>query len=248
MDWQERTLLLVKEEGLTKLNSAHVLVAGLGGVGSYVAEMLCRAGVGNLTIIDSDTFSKSNINRQIGALLNTVGKYKTDVIKERLISINPNINLICRTEFLKDENIISLFSNNKYTYVVDAIDTFSPKVYFIYYALKYNQNLVSSMGAGGKFDPMLIKTADFSKTYECRLAFLLRKRLRKLGIKGGFKAVFSVEKVNKEAIINVEEENKKSNVGTISYMPTLFGAHCAAVVIKSIVNNEIYEKNNINNN
>lgn len=235
MNWQERTELLIGKNGISRLTKSHVLVAGLGGVGSFAAEMLCRAGIGKLSIVDNDVFHLSNLNRQIGALHSTIGKSKTEVMKKRLTDINPAIEIITITEYLKDENLKTLLCNNKYDFIVDAIDTFSPKTFFIYYAVTSGQNLVSSMGSGGKRRPEDIRVADFSETFQCRLAFMLRKRLRRKGINGGFRAVFSVEPTDKDAIIQVEEENKKTNIGTISYMPAMFGAWCAAEVINKIL-------------
>ncbi|PKP18850.1 MAG: tRNA threonylcarbamoyladenosine dehydratase [Bacteroidetes bacterium HGW-Bacteroidetes-21] len=238
MDWKERTRLLVKEEGIEKLQKAHVLVVGLGGVGSFAAEMLCRAGIGKLTLVDHDIYNLTNLNRQIGAFHSTIGLSKVEVIKARLLDINPDIEIIALKEYMKDEKMVGLLTAEKYTYVVDAIDTFSPKVFFIYHCLNNGLQLVSSMGTGGKTKPDDIRIADFSETYECRLAYVLRKKLRKKNVTGGFKAVFSIEKLNKNAVIRIEEENKKSNVGTISYMPPIFGGFCASVVINSILKEE----------
>lgn len=238
MVWQDRTRLLVKDEGIEKLRNAHVLVAGLGGVGAFAAEMLCRAGIGKLTLIDHDSYNITNLNRQIGALHSTLGMSKAEVIKARLLDINPDVEVNAIQEYLKEDKMKSVIYAKKYSYIVDAIDTFSPKTYFIYHVLQSGQKLVSSMGSGGKTRPEDIRIADFSETYECRLAYMLRKRLRRKNVHGGFKAVFSVEKLNKNAVIRVEEENKKSNVGTISYMPSVFGGFCVSVVINYILSDE----------
>lgn len=237
MNWYDRTELLLGKENIEKLSHSHVLVAGLGGVGAFAAEMLCRAGVGELTLIDHDSYSISNLNRQIGALHSTIGKSKCEVMETRLKDINPDVRINLLNQYLKDETLVELLQTVKCNYVLDAIDTFSPKTFLIYHTLQNNLRLVSSMGSGGKLNPELIRIADFSKTYECRLAYLLRKRLRKKGVSGGFKTVFSIEKFNKDAIIEVEEENKKSNLGTISYMPSIFGCFCASVVIQDLINN-----------
>lgn len=235
MKWQERTELLVGKKGLKQLSSSHVLVAGLGGVGSFAAEMLCRAGIGTLTLADHDVFHLSNLNRQIGALRSTLERPKTEVMKERLLDINPRLKIKLVNEYLKDENMKNMLNEEPYDFIVDAIDTFSPKTYFIYHAVTSGKRLVSSMGSGGKTRPEDIRAADFADTYQCRLAYMLRKRLRRKNITGGFRAVFSVEPVNRDAIIQVDEENKKSNIGTISYMPAIFGGWCAAEVIQQIL-------------
>jgi tRNA A37 threonylcarbamoyladenosine dehydratase len=235
-NWQERTELLIGKNRLNKLEYSHVLVVGLGGVGAMAAEMLCRAGIGKLTIIDSDKIQASNRNRQIPALVSTEGKYKTDVVSERLMDINPGLKLNTINKYLKDEEIPNILTAEKYDYVVDAIDTLSPKVFFIYHALKLDLKLVSSLGTGRKFDPEMVKVADISETYNCKLGYYLRKRLHKLEIYSNFKVVFSPEDVNigsMELIVN--ERNKKSRVGTISYMPAVFGCHAASVVIRELI-------------
>ncbi|HKL66252.1 MAG TPA: tRNA threonylcarbamoyladenosine dehydratase [Bacteroidales bacterium] len=233
--WQSRTELLLGKEKLERLAAANVLVVGLGGVGAYSAEMLCRAGVGRMTIVDGDKINESNINRQLPALRSTTGKYKTEVMEQRLMDINPGLELQTITEFIRDDRMIEILDEG-YDYVVDAIDTLSPKIYLIYHSMQKGIPIVSSMGAGGKLDPSAIRIADISKSYNCKLARILRKRLHKLGIRKGFKAVLSPEEVIEESIELTEgEQNKASNVGTISYMPAVFGCACASVVISSIV-------------
>ncbi len=235
-NWQERTELLIGKDKLNKLENSHVLIAGLGGVGAMVAEMICRAGIGNITIIDSDKIQASNRNRQIPALISTEGKYKTDVVSERLMDINPDLKLTAINKYLKDEEIPNILTDEKYDYVVDAIDTLSPKVFFIYHALKLNLKLVSSLGTGRKFDPEFVKVADISETYNCKLGYYLRKRLHKLEIYSNFKVVFSPEDVNNGSMeLIANERNKKSRVGTISYMPAIFGCHAASVVIRDLI-------------
>ena len=235
--WDSRTLLMLGEERLQKLKKAHVLVAGLGGVGAYAAEMLCRAGVGEITMFDGDTVSVSNRNRQLPALVSTFGQSKADLMKKRLLDINPDIKVNAINKYFKDDELIQIIEAAPYDYVVDAIDTLSPKVYLIYFSLQNNLKLVSSMGAGGKLDPSLIRVADIADTYQCKLALFIRKRLHKLGVRTGFKAVFSSEVVPKECIkINeVQEQNKLTTVGTISYMPAMFGCFAASVVIRDLV-------------
>jgi len=235
-NWQERTELLIGKDKLNKLENSHVLIAGLGGVGAMTAEMICRAGIGNITIIDSDKIQTSNRNRQIPALVSTEGKYKTDVVSERLLDINPDLKLITINKYLKDEEIPNILTAQKFDYVVDAIDTLSPKVYFIYHALKLDLKLVSSLGTGRKFDPEMVKVVDISETYNCKLGYYLRKRLHKLEIFSNFKVVFSPEDVNIGSVeLIANERNKKSRVGTISYMPAVFGCHAASVVIRDLI-------------
>lgn len=235
MSWQERTRLLLGQEKLTTINSAHILVVGLGGVGAYATEMLARAGVGELTIADADTIGESNINRQLIALHSTIGRAKTEVLAERLMDINPNLKLHIHTEYIRDEKTYELLDAAKYDYVVDCIDTLSPKVNLIAGALERGIPLVSSMGAGAKTDPTKIEVKDIEKSHHCPLAHMLRKRLHKLGIRSGFWAVFSPEPVREGSMIIAEETNKKSNVGSISYIPAAFGCVCSSVVIRDLL-------------
>lgn len=235
MSWTERTELLLGEEKSTILRNAHVLVVGLGGVGAYAAEMIARAGVGHMTIADADTVGETNINRQLLALHSTIGRYKSEVMAERLRDINPNIDLQIVTDYIRDEKTYTLLDATHYDYVVDCIDTLSPKVNLIAGAIERNIPLVSSMGAGAKTDPTLIEIKDIGKTHHCPLAHMLRKRLHKVGIRSGFYAVFSPEPVREGTMILAEETNKKSNVGTISYIPAVFGCACASVVIRDLL-------------
>ena len=235
MSWQERTRLLLGQEKLTTINNAHILVVGLGGVGAYATEMLARAGVGELTIADADTVDESNINRQLIALHSTIGRAKTEVLAERLMDINPNLKLHIHTEYIRDEKTYELLDAAKYDYVVDCIDTLSPKVNLIAGALERGIPLVSSMGAGAKTDPTKIEVKDIEKSHHCPLAHMLRKRLHKLGIRSGFWAVFSPEPVREGSMIIAEETNKKSNVGSISYIPAAFGCVCSSVVIRDLL-------------
>ncbi|MBO4603646.1 MAG: tRNA threonylcarbamoyladenosine dehydratase [Salinivirgaceae bacterium] len=233
-NWLERTELLLGKETVEQLRHKHVLVVGLGGVGAYAAEMIARAGIGRMTIVDADTVSASNINRQLPALHSHIGKPKAEIMASRLRDINPDIDLTVINEFIKDERMVQLL-DNEYDYVVDAIDTISPKVFLILHCLNRNLKIVSSMGAGGKTDPSKIAIADISKSYNCKLAKSIRKRLHRKGINKGVAVVFSSELTDKDAVVEVDdEENKKSTVGTISYMPALFGIFCAAKVIRDL--------------
>lgn len=234
-EWLERTELLIGKEGLDILSGVTVLVAGLGGVGAFAAEMCARAGIGSMLILDSDVVSLSNLNRQLIALRSNIGKSKVSVMRERLLDINPDLKLTTIEEYLDDENVSNLLSTYKIDFIIDAIDTLSPKISLIKYAQIRGIPLVSSMGAGAKFDITGIRIADISKSFNCPLAYILRKRLRKEGISKGFKVVFSQELPKTEAIVPVEERNKKSMVGTISYVPAAFGLACAQVAITSML-------------
>lgn len=233
--WLERTSLLLGDEKLNKLQNANVLVVGLGGVGAYAAEMIARAGVGRMTIADADVVSESNINRQLIALHSTVNRPKTEVMAERLRDINPKIELTIVSRFIKDDETDALLDSDNFDYVVDAIDTLSPKLALIKGALDRHIPLVSSMGAGAKTDPAKMEICDIAKTHHCPLAHMLRKRLHKIGVRKGFTAVFSPEPVREGAMILCEEQNKKSNMGTISYIPAVFGIGCASVVIRGLI-------------
>ena len=235
-NWLSRTELLYGKEKIERLQKAHVLVVGLGGVGAYAAEQLCRAGIGEMTLIDADTVELTNLNRQLPALRSTLGKPKVEVICQRMKDINPDIILHPIHEFLRDERTQEVLDSARFDYVVDAIDSLSPKVYLIYFAMQRQLPLVSVMGAGGKIDPSLVKACDIKKTHHCRLAHAIRKRLHRMGITTGFKAVFSPEPVNEEAVMLDADPgiNKLSTVGTVSYMPAIFGCHAAAVVINDL--------------
>ena len=234
-EWLERTSLLLGEEKLNRLQKANVLVVGLGGVGAYAAEMIARSGVSKMTIADADIVSPTNINRQLIALHSTIGKTKADLMAERLRDINPEIELTVVNRFIKDDETDALLDSDKFDYVVDAIDTLSPKLALIKGCLDRNIPLVSSMGAGAKTDPTKMEICDIAKTHHCPLAHMLRKRLHKIGLRTGFRAVFSPEPVREGAMILCEEQNKKSNTGTISYIPALFGIGCASVVIRGLI-------------
>ncbi|KMQ66762.1 thiamine biosynthesis protein ThiF [Chryseobacterium angstadtii] len=234
--WLERTELLIKEEGLEKLNKAKVLVIGLGGVGSFAAEFLARAGVGNMTIVDGDTVDITNINRQLPALHSTVGKHKVEVVAERLLDINPKINLIKINEFLNPERMEEVLDADKFDYILDCIDSVTPKLFLIRAAKRRKIKLVSSMGAGGKTDPSKVMVRDISKTQNCFLARQIRKRLKKEKINKGFRCVFSNELQQEESLKMTDGANyKRSFYGTISYIPAIFGLYAAAEVINYLV-------------
>ena len=231
----ERTELLLGEEKISRLKNSHILVVGLGGVGSYAAEQLVRAGIGSLTIADGDKVQESNINRQLSATRHTIGHNKTDVLKQRFLEINPDLNLIVVNQYIIDDEMESFVLSTDYTFVVDAIDTVAPKLFLIKACVENGIDLVSSMGAGARVDPTKVMIADLSKSFNDRLAFRVRKKLRRWGINKGFPVVFSSEDANRNAIKLVDDElNKKSTTGTISYMPAIFGLYCASVVIRKI--------------
>lgn len=236
--WTERTELLLGETAVADLKSASVAVVGCGGVGGYAAEMLARSGVGRLVVVDNDDVSETNINRQILALTSTVGRAKTEVLKERLMDINPSLEVICINEYINEDNIPGLLgaeSAGRIDFLVDAIDTLSPKIALIQYCLSKGIPMVSSMGSGAKMDVTKVHIADISKTFQCPLAHMLRKRLHKLGIKSGFLAVFSEELPIRGSVVLEESRNKKSQVGSISYLPAVFGCACAQAVVRHFV-------------
>lgn len=234
-DWQQRTRLLLGEEKMKRLRQAHVLVVGLGGVGAYAAEMLCRAGVGRLTLVDADTVQPTNLNRQLPALHSTLGQAKTEVLAARFRDINPDVQLTVRTIFLEEEQVSSLLEAEEYDFVVDAIDTLAPKCRLIAEALRRRTHIVCSMGAGAKSDITQVRFADIWDTYHCGLSKAVRKRLQKMGIRHKVPVVFSTEQANPEALLRTEDErNKKSTCGTVSYMPAVFGCYLAEYVIKRL--------------
>ena len=235
MHWLERTELLLGEEKLDKLKTANVLVVGLGGVGAYAAEQLCRAGIGKMTIVDGDVVEDSNRNRQLPALISTKGQPKAEILAKRFMDINPELKLTIVNDYVQDQQVIELLKSAPFDYVVDAIDTLSPKVFLVYHALQLKLRIISSMGAGGKMDPSKIEITDIKKSYNCKLAKMMRKRLGRLGVKKGVKVVFSSEDIDEKAVRIEEGRNKKSTVGTISYMPPLFGGFIASAVIRDLI-------------
>lgn len=235
--WMGRTQLLLGEEKLHKLVNSNVLVVGLGGVGGIAAEMIARSGVGKMTIVDADTVDPTNRNRQIPALHSTEGVLKTDVLKERLLDINPDLELNIIPEYFRDQLTHDVLDTGGFDYALDCIDTLSPKVFFIKACIDRKIPLVSSMGAGSKVDPTQVKVADISESYNCKLAKYTRKYLHKFGIYKGVTVVFSAEKRGEDAgLTMVGARNKKSAPGTISYMPAVFGCAVASVAIRGLYN------------
>ena len=234
-DWQQRTRLLLGDEKMQRLHRSHVLVVGLGGVGAYAAEMLCRAGVGRLTLVDADTVQPTNLNRQLPALHSTLGRRKADVLAERFRDINPAVRLTVLPVFLDEEQIPPLLDAAPYDFIVDAIDTLAPKCCLIAEALRRRLKIVSSMGAGAKSDITQIRFADIWDTYHCGLSKAVRKRLQKMGIRHKLPVVFSTEQADPHAVLLTEDEmNKKSTCGTVSYMPAVFGCYLAEYVIRRL--------------
>lgn len=226
---------MLGEEKAERLRRAHVLVVGLGGVGAYAAEMICRAGVGRMTIVDADMVQPTNINRQLPALHSTVGQQKAEVLAARFRDINPELELTVLPLFLKDENIPELLDASTYDFVVDAIDTLAPKCHLIVEAMRRHIKIVSSMGAGAKSDITQVRFADIWDTYHCGLSKAVRKRLQKMGIRRKLPVVFSTEQADPKAVLLTEDElNKKSTCGTVSYLPAVFGCYLAEYVIKRL--------------
>ncbi|KAI9433772.1 hypothetical protein F5148DRAFT_1295359 [Russula earlei] len=234
--WMSRTQLLLGDEKVTTLMNRNVLVVGLGGVGGICAEMIARAGIGKMTIIDNDVVDLSNCNRQIPALHSTAGKSKAEVMAERLKDINPDLDLTVKAIFFENDLPAAIIQEGKFDYAVDCIDTLGPKVNFIKTCIDNQVPIVSSLGAGGKVDPSQVQVVDISKTYQCTLAKYVRKRLHEVGIREGFKVVFSPEEIDAERVIVSEKAfPKKSLIGTISYMPAIFGCTVASVVIRELL-------------
>lgn len=233
--WQQRTEILFGQEKMQRIRNSHVLVVGLGGVGAYAAEMICRAGVGKMTIVDADIVQPTNKNRQLPATESAMGQLKAEVLAKRYRDINPDIELKVLPIYLKDDNIPELLDADKYDFVVDAIDTISPKCFLLYEILKRKLKVVSSMGAGAKSDISSVRFADLWETYHCGLSKTVRKRLQKMGMKRKLPVVFSTEQADDKAIILTDsEKNKKSTCGTVSYMPAVFGCYLAEYVIKRL--------------
>ena len=234
--WMSRTQLLLGDEKVETLITKNVLVVGLGGVGGICAEMIARAGIGKMTIVDADTVDLSNTNRQIPALHSTAGKLKATVLAERLQDINPDLQITVLPQYLQNELIDTLLEKNKFDYVVDCIDTLGPKVQLIKACITRNIPIVTSLGAGGKTDPSQVMITDISKTYQCTLAKYVRKRLHAEGIYTWLPVVFSPEPIDADRVIVTEKAfPKKSLIGTISYMPAIFGCTVASVVIRGLV-------------
>ena len=235
-NWLERTELLIKENGIEKLQNANLLIVGLGGVGSFAAEFLARSGVGKMTIVDGDTVDITNINRQLPALHSTIGKSKVEVVADRLLDINPKLELVKINEFLSPEKMEEVIDSQEFNYILDCIDSVTPKVTLLLMAKRRKIKIVSCMGAGGKINPAKVMVRDISKTYNCFLAKQVRKRLKKEKIDKGIRCVFSNEIQKEESLEMTDGANyKRSYYGTISYIPAIFGLYAAAEVVNFLI-------------
>lgn len=233
--WSERTELLLGKEKCGRLGESKVLVVGLGGVGAYAAEMLVRAGVGRLTLLDADDVQLSNINRQLCALHSTVGQQKVDVLVRRFRDINPEVEITARVEFLEESMVGALLDSADFDFIVDAIDTIAPKCALIMEAMRRRIRIVSSMGAGAKTDITQVRFADLWETYHCGLSKAVRMRLKKAGMRHSLPVVFCSQQADEKAVVKVEgERNKKTTTGTVSYMPAVFGCYLAQYVINRL--------------
>ncbi|HEX4876123.1 MAG TPA: tRNA threonylcarbamoyladenosine dehydratase [Chitinophagaceae bacterium] len=235
LSWLSRTQLLIGEKALRQLAAAHVMVVGLGGVGSYAAEFIARSGIGQMTIIDGDVVDPTNRNRQLPALATNHGQSKAQIMADRLQAINPELKLHVIREFINPEMVMQQLAHRP-DYIIDAIDSITPKITFIRLAYESKLRLVSSMGAGAKVDPTRLQVVDISKTYNCPFAQQIRKKLKQHKIYRGVKVVFSPEEPIKESLMLTDGKNyKKSAYGTISYLPAVFGAVAASVVIRDLI-------------
>lgn len=238
----DRTQLLVGTLNMKNIQATSVMVAGVGGVGAFAVEALVRAGIGKIILFDGDIVSRSNLNRQLIALNSTIGKSKAELMYSRLKDINPNCEIIALKEYIRDDRMEEVLDKYHPDWVIDAIDTLSPKVFLLMNCYKRNIHTVSCMGSGGKYNPSAIQITDISQTYNCPLASQVRKRLHKMGVYEGISAVFSAEKVDASCIREEKSDNKITTIGTISYMPAMFGLMAASVVLRSIMNIECYKK------
>ena len=233
--WLSRSALLVGNDGIEKLQAKHVLVIGLGGVGSFAAEFICRSGVGEMTIVDGDVVDPTNRNRQLPALATNHGVGKAEIMRERLQAINPELKLHVVDTFLTPEKCREILEG-QFDYIMDCIDSVMPKITLLSTALERNIPIVSSMGAGGKMDPTKLRITMLPDTYQCVFASYVRKRLNKLENAAKIKTVFSTEEVDKNSMIMTDGSNfKRSAYGTISYLPAAFGGACASVVIRDLL-------------
>ncbi|OPC40533.1 tRNA threonylcarbamoyladenosine dehydratase [Elizabethkingia miricola] len=240
--WLERTELLIKEAGIEKLKKSNILIVGMGGVGSFAAEFIARSGVGNLTIVDGDIIDITNINRQLPALHSTVGDDKVELMARRILDINPELNLTRINEFLNPERMEEVIQAGNFDYILDCIDSVSPKLALIKAAKRNKIKIISCMGAGGKLDPSKVMVRDISKTRNCFLAKQVRKRLKKENINKGFRCVFSTEIQREDSLKMTDGSNyKRSFYGTISYMPAIFGLYAASEVIRYLIQDKIAE-------
>lgn len=232
MDQFSRSLALLGQEGLEKLAGSKVAVFGLGGVGSYTVEALARSGVGKLVLVDHDTVCVTNINRQLAALHSTVGRFKTEVVRERVLDINPEAAVSIFTEFVSATNVDALIDQDV-TYIVDAIDTVSAKLVIIEKAFLRGIPVVSAMGAGNRLDPTKLRIADISETDKCPLARVMRRELRKKGIGSGLKVVYSTEPPVKKTYRS--EQGEERTPASVAFVPAVAGLFLAAQVVRDLL-------------
>ncbi|PWJ43930.1 tRNA threonylcarbamoyladenosine dehydratase [Sediminitomix flava] len=240
MGWQQRTALLLDDDQLQKLQNAHVLIIGLGGVGGYAVEQVARAGVGKITLVDGDVVEQSNRNRQLAALVSTDNQPKAQVLGNRVKDINPDVDLTIKEIFLDESNIDTLLDESTYDFVIECIDTLTPKVFVIKGCVDRKLKFVSAMGAGGRLDPSQAQMADISETYNCFFSRKVRKRLRQeFKINKGVRVVFSPEDIDKSKVHDTSKDAggkfKRSVIGTISFMPAVFGLYCGAEAVRGII-------------
>lgn len=233
--WSDRTVKMLGVDKCNKLTTSHVVVVGVGGVGGYAAEMLVRAGIGEITIVDSDVVSVSNINRQLIATHDNIGQSKVELYKQRFLDINPSIEVHAFKEYVTVDNL-SLFVDKSVDFVVDAIDTVSPKVSLIAYCLEHGIEIISSMGAGGRLDPTMVRYADLWETREDGLARAVRQKMKKISTRRDLMVVCSDERPKSHSLIYLEDMNKRSSYGTIATIPSLFGIYLANYVIRKLTN------------
>lgn len=239
-NWLERTELLIGEKGLARLRRSHVLIVGLGGIGSFAGEFIARAGVGTVTLIDGDVFDPTNKNRQLTALTSTIGRNKAVVLAERLKDINPEITINCLEEFVLPERVWEILEMYEPDYVMDCIDSVTPKLTWLKVCKRKKIKVISSLGAGGKTDPTRVQVVPLIKTHNCKLGAHIKKRLKRENVSfRGIKAVFSSELQKKDSLKMTNGLNfKKSFYGTVSYMPALFGLMGAAEVINYLTSDK----------
>lgn len=230
--FKERTEIVIGNDGIEKLEKASVIVFGLGGVGSFVAESLARAGIGNLTIVDFDIVDETNINRQLPALYSNIGRFKVDVMEERIKDINPSINLKSH-RCLYDESTSETLLSGNYDYVVDAIDMMKSKIHLIESCYNKGMNIISSMGMGNKLDPTMIEIQDLYKTEMCPLAKVLRRELKKRGVKK-LKVVYSKEKPRETGVTYEDGRMKRVN-GSMSFVPSSAGLVITSYIVRDII-------------
>lgn len=228
----DRTALLIGEDGINRLQRAHIAVAGVGGVGSFCVEALARAGVGTLTLIDNDTVDITNLNRQIHANMDTIGQQKTEVMKQRLLQIRPDMTVYARNEFLLPDNISEVLDGMDYDYIIDAVDTVSAKLALILHAKQRQIPVISCMGTANKLDATRFEVTDISKTHTCPLARIMRQELRKRGIDHGVEVLYSTALPVYQP---KAEEGKKAVPGSISYVPPVAGMLLAGHVIQKLL-------------